>query len=650
LGRLYLDLGEYEEAIRRFRAAAAVQRQSGANRAAVMETRLFEGYALGMLGDPDAEAVIRGAVEDRLEVYGHLHRQTLMARVGLAAFYIDQGRTAEAMTLLPDIIAGVENLPAGQIKELMQAARDFQFGMGLLLVSRQRGGFILTQAENSFRKSLATVEPQLPPDHIYLTLARFQLAYVLDLQGKDREADQLFEQSLDSMRRTTGLAHPKVLTMIELIADRAGRAKQVVKARTLFDEVERANRERFGPDSHWMTVLQLRQAEFEAEHGDEKRTTHHAREALRLVQAGKLSRSRVAVVALFDTAKAVGDRRGNALRALASELFAIARGHVEKLYGGESREMAIYLNKYGYHLFGAGEHAEGYSILKRAEEMAGRLPKPIDDTEHNLLLYHLGQVELASGNADVAERYYRRALDLSRRFADSRDDREIDATGLAGALVDQRKYGEAVKSLAEVDQWVKRRADAAELDKAKAAGLLAEVYLAAGDHNAYRSAVTDLLRRFGRSEKVDPLTAAARAVGLDPGTDPTQACDLRDRLAATLKKHPKFRAGHRALALLQVRAGTPGDAVGVIARVGGSTGPLDHLILGLAAARAGDQAKARFELYRASAARPRPDRPFPYAGGYWLDRLEEAALTAELERLLPPGPPPELAAPPRRGE
>jgi tetratricopeptide (TPR) repeat protein len=399
-----------------------------------------------------------------------------------------------------------------------------------------------------------------------------------------------------------------------------------------------------------MTVLQLRRAEFEAEHGDEARTAHHAREALRLVRAGKLSRSRIAVVSLFDTAKAVSGRRNNALRALASDLFASARGHVEKLYGAESREMVIYLDKFGHHLFGAGEHAEGYSLLKRAEEVSGRLPKPLDDTDHNLLLYHLGQAESARGEADVAERYYRRALDISRRFPDTRTDREIDATGLAGALVDLRSYGEAVKTLAEVDQWVKRRADADELDKAKAAGLLAEAHLAAGDRGAYRSAVTDVLRRFGRSGKVDPLTAAARAVGLDPDADPAQARDLGDRLAVALKKHLTFRPGHRALALLEVRAGSPGDAARVIAQVGGPAGPLDHLILGLAAARVGDQAKARFELYRASAARPRPDRPFPYAGGYWLGRLEETVLTAELERLLPPGPPPELAAPPRRIE
>ncbi|MBX9583328.1 MAG: hypothetical protein K2X87_23750, partial [Gemmataceae bacterium] len=68
--------------------------------------------------------------------------------------------------------------------------------------------------------------------------------------------------------------------------------------------------------------------------------------------------------------------------------------------------------------------------------------------------------------------------------------------------------------------------------------------------------------------------------------------------------------------------------------------PIDHLILGLAAARLGDGDTAAARLREAddltAKAAPSPANPFAHADGDWLDRVEAKWLREELARALDP--------------
>ena len=110
----------------------------------------------------------------------------------------------------------------------------------------------------------------LPDDHIYLTLVRHELAVTLERKGQGDEAEKLYLKGLDSVRKTCGLAHPKVLVLLGSYALHLAKTDRVPAARALFDEVDRANLDRFGPSSHWRALLLLTRAEYEAEYGDDK--------------------------------------------------------------------------------------------------------------------------------------------------------------------------------------------------------------------------------------------------------------------------------------------------------------------------------------------------------------------------------------------
>src|SRR5204862_7024658 len=125
LGRLFLDTGDFPAAAGQFRAARAIQERAGADEKAIVRTRLFEAWALSMLGVPEAEPVLRAGLAARARLYGKYDRQTMIARMGLAAYLIDNGRVAEAGPVIPDIITGLMAQPESQVQKVAQVTVDF---------------------------------------------------------------------------------------------------------------------------------------------------------------------------------------------------------------------------------------------------------------------------------------------------------------------------------------------------------------------------------------------------------------------------------------------------------------------------------------------------------------------------------------------
>src|SRR5262249_37021805 len=154
---------------------------------------------------------------------------------------------------------------------------------------------------------------------------------------------------------------------------------------------------------------------------------------------------------------------------------------VAVVYGNPSAEMVIALRDEGDQLYARGDLKAATARLAEAEAMLPRIPQPLPQDEQNRLGFYLGRVAADRGDVVTAEQYFRRALDLARQFtsAELRFRTEV-ATHLAGVLIEQGKFADAVLLLEEARRWTVAR-KAPELDLASADRLLGVARLAAAD-------------------------------------------------------------------------------------------------------------------------------------------------------------------------
>jgi hypothetical protein len=642
LGRMRWQVGDMPAALALFRGALARQRAAGAPEAETLPTRLYEAVVLSFTDPAAADPIFREVIGGWERLHGPGHRDTLVARSAHAAVLLDDGRLSDAVALLPKILDPLRAHPDERFRKLGEAVSAFQLGVGL-------GTVLPKGAEAKFQEAVALAEGFLPPDHWMLSLFRYELAGALARSGKHPEADALYARILDDARRTTGLAHPKILLLATKAGDRWAARGRLPEARALWAEVDAANLAQFGPDNHWRGLLLLRRAEFDARFGDLPAAVAHAGKAAGLVRAGKLFPNKDACQRLELAADALARPGLSAAgRQAVRDLFAAARDFVGRVYGAKSREAAIALTAEGCGLFRSGDRAAGAARLAEAEPMAGLLAGR-DDGEDRFLWYNLGYVAETAGRFADAAGYYAKALAVSRRGKSVRN-RNEDAWGLVKAHAGAGAFADAVPVLTDLRRW-QVAAKAAEAEVAWVDLCLAAVRFAAGDRDGYGNEVRGLVKRYGASADVTTLTRVAWAVGLDAGADPAVAADAAARLSAALKES-KWSWGNLGLALAALRAGDLAAADRALARAGEARGWAGAvLVRGLLAARRGDAEAARSLLARAeeavAAGRPSEKNRFAFADGSWDDRLLADLLRAELRAAVavPVAPPPRPAGP-----
>ncbi|MBA4066459.1 MAG: hypothetical protein C0501_22655 [Isosphaera sp.] len=633
LGRMRWQVGDMPAALDLFRGALTRQRAAGAPEAETLTTRLYEAVVLSFTDPGAADPIFKEVIAGWERLHGPGYRDTLVARTAYVAVLLDDGRVAEASEVLGKVLGPLQAHPDERFRTLGDAVTAFQVGIGY-----RRAG-LRGPAEDMFRKAVAKGEKVLPADHWVLSLVRFELAGSLAGSGKDADADALYARILADTRRTTGLAHPKLLILAGTVGDRWAARGRVADARALWAEVDAANLAQFGPDSHWRGLLLLQRAEFEAAFGDLPAAAGHAAKAADLVRRGKLYPNKESCQRLIRAGEELARPGLSAAgKATVRELFAAARDFVGRAFGPRTREMAVALSTEGWGLYRTGDRAGGAARLAEAEPLAG-LMTGRDDGERRDLWYTLGVVAEAQGRFADAIEYYRKAFAVSRSkgWAQARLD---DAWGLVEAHAGAGSFADALPPLADIRRW-QVAARAAESEVAWADLALAAVRLGTGDRDAYRSDIRVMLKRFEKSADVNPLARTAWAVGLAADADPDAARAAADRLAAALKQSPRFAWGHRGLALARLRAGDMAAAEAALTAAG-SAGqvPFDAALRGLCAASRGDPAAAGVFLKRAdeavAAGRPSEGNPFAFADTNWLDRLLADLLLDELRAALDP--------------
>ncbi len=643
LAQLLTERGDYLAGIERFRKVLAIQKRIGDDEAAILTTQLYEAVALTFFGDVAGGPILREVVAGRERLKGANHPDTLIAKLALAAYYLEFGQEKQLISLLPSIVHSLKDQTNGQFGPIAGMLVDCQTAIMMahgadLIPNETLAGMERRIAEEKLLKSIRVGEVRLPPNHYLLSFMRFELAVVLEKLGKDAEAETLFKQVLADVRDTVSLAHPKVLVLVEHYTQRMARTNRTAEARKLYEETDQALAKLFGAESHWRCLLCLSRAQFEAQAREQSRSFASAIQAVEMAQNGKLSHTRTAASEVFHTVELLSTLKSNAEHQhIVSELFALNKQMVKTTFGASSMEMAILLTAEAQNRINRLDWPAALDLVNEAESLAAGLSEPLDPFRAARLLDARGEVDLARGQFELAERAFREA---SRKLASSNNpmSRAAVAEHLAGALVGQKRYDEAVSALDEARKFAAPRKPA-ESEPAALDRYRIEALAASGDLKRHAEAVQAMVKHYNRSTNLETLGHLAWAAGLRPSATRDHVSDLADRLGTALDKAPNSSSGHRALALVRLRMGDLAGAEAALGK-GNRADPLEAVLRGLIAAALHDFSKAHHFLTSAETSReqwkPTAEHPFAPGAVGWHRHLEVDSLLAELRGELTP--------------
>ncbi|MBX9578728.1 MAG: serine/threonine-protein kinase [Gemmataceae bacterium] len=415
LGQMAHDTGDYADAVGRFGRVLDAQTRAGADPKVRSHTRGFLAWASGESYQPGAEELVRDEIRVRTELYGPHHRETLWVKIGLAAYLLDAQRAAEALPLLGDIRKGVMAQPGDGFRAAADAVFTLQEGIALRFVADDAGPvkeFTLRQAEAKVKECVAKLQAVLPAGHIYFGLARFELGAVYHERGNWAAADGEFTAAWDIARKTTGLAHPKVITLLDGHAQTLLALKRPDRARELYAEVESANVARFGPDNFWRAHLLAARGNFELQAKDPARAAAAAREVVVLAAKGRLLPARHNAILVHNLAISLPwDRHAD----LVDRLFAAAVTASATAFGESSPDFALHLLHQAMFQYEHGDRVAAAAQMIRAERLADGGERFVRRGQLNLF-YGRATVEHGRGELAAAEGYARRAYKLAREL------------------------------------------------------------------------------------------------------------------------------------------------------------------------------------------------------------------------------------------
>lgn len=632
LGRLEAEGGDLLAGIERFRRVHALQKKAKVDPAVIYTTRFYEAVALSTLGMPEAGDVLKEVLDGRTALLGRTHRDTVLTKIGLIAWYLEKGETAKILTLFNEFRDDVKNLPDKRIREIFGPILDAQVKMATGHGVRDVP-VLLKSAVEGMKTEAAKLEKLIPPDHLVLCIFRFEIAEFELILGNGDAADALFARVLSDARKTVGMGHPRVLLLLEAYSRRLAATDRAAEARKMFEEVEAANLARFGPENPWRTLLLLKRARFEFNQGDAKKARESVKAAVDLVQRKKFLPTISALNELFATARRLGDAANDVeLRTATRALFTAIEPLVGDIYGKQSDEMMILLSAEGQQLYEAGSRRAAGERLEKGLQVAAKLDRlSLDDWAN--LYYWSGRLAMDRGEFAVAEGHFRNALTQGKRWSGfPAADHRAYADYWGRALAAQGNYTDAVKQF-EVGR---KQIGAKEKDSVHLWGdfQVATAQLAGADRAGYDKTLAKMSTRCEKLTDADSLSRLAWAGGLAAKSVPWDAKAFEVQYTSAMKTVTNYPWGWRGLALVRVRAGKLDAVEEALAKAGPTAMPVDHLIRGLLAVARGDKAAAKESLAKAEALiekrRPTESNPYAYAGRLWHMQVEDDLLLAEL--------------------
>ncbi len=449
IGRVYRQLGAYEEARPMLVDALAIRRQhmpQDPDTVAYIDQLARLHHDLAELDE--AEALFRESLELRREQLGPDHPHVAASLANLAVVYRargdDQGAEPflrQALRILrqsfgdhhPDVARSLNNLA-----DLLRAQGE------------------LKRAEPYFRQALEIQQRLLGADHPDLITALNNLALVLHRQNHVAEAESMYQRSLELSLKVLGEQHPDVATILNNLAELYRHTGRFTDAEPLYQR-----------------ALQIQKLSLGG--------GHPAR-----------------ALTLSNLAQSLHDRG----RPAESEpLFRQALDLQEQSLGKDHGELAVTLNLLADCLVDLGRSAEAEPLYQRAL----RIQEPLgDDSPGSLMTWvDLGNLCRQQGRTAAAESLYEQAVTQSEQYIERRPESRQLRRALASALLGRGQLRAQTGAEAEArTDWTRAARLAwaeedADMDIPKMVAdleIAALAYLLLGDSESARPLVETLLQ------------------------------------------------------------------------------------------------------------------------------------------------------------
>jgi tetratricopeptide (TPR) repeat protein len=313
MGRTYLDLGQYPEALKQVERAVDLYRRSlGANHPKSLTTTNQLGEVYRLQGKyAEAEVLCSRVLEISRRVQGKDHPDTLNAMQTVANIYYLQSKYSAAEGLYQQVLEvrrrrlGLEHPDTLESMNTLAANYDMQgkyppaealYSQTLTVRRRvlgpehprtlwsanelawvyiEEGKYAL--AESLYLQTLEIQKRVLGPEHPSTLSSSNGLAYLYLCQGRYPEAETVWRQSLESSRRVIGPEHPNTVAILNNVAEVCDRQGNYAQAEALNAEALEIRLRVLGPE-HPDTLsslnnlakvhaMQGKYAQAEAQHG-----------------------------------------------------------------------------------------------------------------------------------------------------------------------------------------------------------------------------------------------------------------------------------------------------------------------------------------------------------------------------------------------
>jgi serine/threonine protein kinase len=213
IGRLYRQIGNFDQAEAMHRAALAIRRNQFGPKSSEVAASLNE-LGLDLIAEnklSDAERADSEALAIRRWLFGKENTDVVTSLNDLSSVYRQSGRLAEADPMARDALGIRQRLFGRESLEVADSLRNLSIILG------DEGKW--AEAEATAREVLAIRRKLLGPEHPWVAYSLDDIAWAAGAQNKLAEAEALERESLAMRLRLLGSEHPDVAKSFYLVGD-----------------------------------------------------------------------------------------------------------------------------------------------------------------------------------------------------------------------------------------------------------------------------------------------------------------------------------------------------------------------------------------------------------------------------------------------
>jgi serine/threonine protein kinase/Tfp pilus assembly protein PilF len=243
VGRLYFEIGNYDDAEKMQRAALAFYRKETGPKSRETAAVLNDlGVVLCKRDNlKEAERTHQEALDIRRALFGRDHAHVATSLNNLATVYRHQRKFAEAETRIREALAIRLKLFGHDHLEVADSLHNLS-----LVLGDQRNG---PEAEKTAREVLVMRRSLLGDEHPLVASALLDVASALGLSGQLDEAESLQEEALAMQRKLLGDEHPDVSTSLSSLGETMKQQGNLREARMVSSAAITMQRKMFGENS-----------------------------------------------------------------------------------------------------------------------------------------------------------------------------------------------------------------------------------------------------------------------------------------------------------------------------------------------------------------------------------------------------------------